>query len=54
MAELGPEWVVRVSEAIDRLDKLKEFFKENGAEHPKYDEFLEEYFQLHEYLYSLM
>ncbi len=51
---LGPEWVVRVSEALDRLEELKGFFQENTQDHPKYDEHLDEYFELHEYLYSLM
>ena len=51
---LGPGWVARVSEAIDRLEELKKFFQENDSEHPKYDQHLDEYFELHEYLYSLM
>lgn len=51
---LGPEWVKSVTEGLDRLEELKKFFQENGPEHPKYDEHLDEYFELHEYLYSLM
>lgn len=51
---MEPGWVFKLMEALDRMEVLKAYFQENDEKHPKYDEYLEEYFELHEYLYSLM